>query len=116
MVLMNNTRQSDYPNDVKTLQMKITFETQFRVHVKVILEFREHISNHGAQMPIFSRFFFKIIDHDNMRYEPPYPEVPLVGGIIRDEYDYDVQIDNTTFGFAIIRKDNGKVMYVRSLL
>lgn len=54
-------------------------------------------------------YFVKITDNENIRYEPPYPEVPVMASF-SDEMDYSVVIHKDYFGFAVIRKNTGTVM------
>ncbi|XP_063382197.1 lysosomal alpha-glucosidase-like [Cydia fagiglandana] len=47
----------------------------------------------------------KIYDAENKRFEPPYPEIPMVPGPISN-LKYRVQIESATVGFKVIRNSD----------
>lgn len=59
------------------------------------------------------QFFLQIIDNENMRYEPPYPEVPVMGHSSKN-LQYSILVNEHTFGFAVVRKETGEIMWVLS--
>lgn len=61
----------------------------------------------------------QIYDPENKRYEPPYPEVPVLNKSDKMTdtnqpliSDYNVELDEVKFGFAVLRKSDNLVMYV----
>lgn len=81
---MQRTFKSVYPEDVKILKLIVKFEEEDRLHVK-------------------------IIDAENVRYETPYPVVPLIDGACK-QTAYSFVIDPTKTGFKVVRKSDGTVM------
>ncbi|CAG9560936.1 unnamed protein product [Danaus chrysippus] len=47
----------------------------------------------------------KISDANNKRFEPPYPEVPVVSGRV-SSLQYRVLVDSSTVGFKVMRTDD----------
>ncbi|XP_050352024.1 uncharacterized protein LOC126774502 [Nymphalis io] len=47
----------------------------------------------------------KITDAENKRFEPPYPEIPIVSGQIT-KLKYRVEIDSSAVGFKVIRNSD----------
>ncbi|XP_065212096.1 lysosomal alpha-glucosidase-like [Planococcus citri] len=84
-LILNITRNSTYPNNVQMLLVKIEYDTKDRLHVK-------------------------ILDANKTRWEPPYPEVPLFNST-PDDTDYELIINDDPFGFAVIRKETGTVIF-----
>nr|XP_026489225.1 lysosomal alpha-glucosidase-like isoform X3 [Vanessa tameamea] len=56
-----------------------------------------YVSDHVLQI--------KITDAENRRFEPPYPEIPIVSGPI-SKLKYRVEIDSSAVGFKVIRNDD----------
>ncbi|CAG0918268.1 unnamed protein product [Notodromas monacha] len=76
---------SGYPSDVPLLRVDVKFETDSRLRVK-------------------------IYDPLKKRYEVPWPQVPDVRTAAKNplyEFDYSFR----PFGFRVIRKDNGQVVF-----
>lgn len=46
-----------------------------------------------------------------MRFEPPYPEVPVMGHSSKN-LQYSILVNERTFGFAVVRKETGELMLV----
>lgn len=89
VLLLNLTRTSPYPNNIKTVKMTISRETKSRLRIR-------------------------ILDNDNFRYEPPYPEVPVLGPFTTDT-DYKILVNEDNFGFAVIRKTTGTIIFNTSV-
>jgi hypothetical protein len=54
-------------------------------------------------------FILQIVDPLHTRYEPPYPEVPVVERKL-PSMDYKVHLDKTKTGFKVIRRSDNMVM------
>nr|CAI5826996.1 unnamed protein product [Callosobruchus analis] len=76
---------STYPHDVEVLKMIVKYETESRLHVK-------------------------LIDPKVPRYEPPYPEVPIVDGAALSP-TYIFKIDSFKPGFKILRNADGTIIF-----
>jgi hypothetical protein len=57
----------------------------------------------------YSSFAFQIVDPLHSRFEPPYPEVPVVEHNL-PSMDYKVQLDKTKTGFKVMRSSDNVVM------
>ncbi|CAI6349419.1 unnamed protein product [Macrosiphum euphorbiae] len=90
----NITTNTIYKNDIKVLCMDISFQTAQRLHVK-------------------------IYDPENKRYEPPYPEIPILKLNNTNEplvSDYIVKLSDDKVGFAVLRKiDNLTIFDSRNI-
>jgi hypothetical protein len=51
----------------------------------------------------------QIVDPLHNRFEPPYPEVPLVEHRV-STMDYQVQLDKNKTGFKVVRKSDNVTM------
>ncbi|XP_060837203.1 lysosomal alpha-glucosidase-like [Rhopalosiphum padi] len=89
IAFFNITANTIYKNDIKVLCMEITLQTAQRLRVK-------------------------IYDPENKRYEPPYPEVPVLKFNNKNEplvSDYIVKLSNNKVGFAILRKSDNLTIF-----
>ncbi|XP_063242203.1 lysosomal alpha-glucosidase-like [Bacillus rossius redtenbacheri] len=87
IAFLERTFVSPYPNDASIIKLEVKYEQQQRLRIKVT-------------------------DPNNVRFEPPYPEVPIVD---HEKWpgsaDYSVNIDKTKLGFQIIRKSDGLLIF-----
>lgn len=81
---LNRTFRSAYPRDVRVVKMVVKFEQENRLHIK-------------------------ISDAEKTRWEPPYPEVPMVDKMCASTA-YSFVIDHTKVGFRVVRKSDYSVM------
>lgn len=81
---MKRTFNSPYPNDIGIVKIVVKFETDTRLHVK-------------------------LIDASHTRFEPPYPEVPIVDRAWANT-SYSIIIDPSKIGFKVLRKSDKTVM------
>jgi len=51
----------------------------------------------------------QIVDPLHSRFEPPYPEVPVMEHRV-STMDYQVQLDKTKTGFKVVRKSDNVTM------
>ncbi|XP_050301021.1 lysosomal alpha-glucosidase-like [Anthonomus grandis grandis] len=77
--------KSAYPNDVEIIKLIVKYETENRLHLK-------------------------IVDPINPRYEPSYPEVPLVDRAAQN-LNYIFEIDTFKPGFKVVRKTDNVVIF-----
>ncbi|XP_046402984.1 lysosomal alpha-glucosidase-like isoform X2 [Ischnura elegans] len=84
---------SPYPSDIPLLRVDVKFETKERLRVK-------------------------ITDASHPRYEPPYPEVPILDISRKDRNTvqpqdslYRVEMDKSRVGFAVIRRSNNRTLF-----
>lgn len=83
-VYFNRTFRSTFPNDVRVIKMIVKYETDTRLHIK-------------------------IVDPENSRWEPPLPLVPKVEKMTENPA-YVFEIDEKQSGFKVIRKLDNFVM------
>lgn len=81
---LNRTFRSAYPKDIAVIKMIVKFEDESRIHIK-------------------------ILDAENTRWEPPYPEIPLVDNK-KANPAYSFIMDRFKSGFKVIRKSDNSVM------
>ncbi|KAL1517514.1 hypothetical protein ABEB36_001270 [Hypothenemus hampei] len=74
-----------YPDDVPILKLTVRFETENRLHVK-------------------------FTDPFNSRFEPPYPEVPLVDKAAPD-WNYSFEMRSSDSGFKVLRKSGNVTIF-----
>ncbi|KAL1454173.1 hypothetical protein WDU94_010453 [Cyamophila willieti] len=77
---------SPYPQDIESVRMDIVFETQTRIRVK-------------------------IYDHKTERYESPYPRISKQLNKTIEKKLYDVEVGQTSFGFAIKRSGSNRILF-----
>ncbi|XP_069701371.1 lysosomal alpha-glucosidase-like [Periplaneta americana] len=82
---LQRTFKSPYPDDVSLIRMDIRYESEQRLHIKIV-------------DPLHSRF------------EPPYPEVPVVEHNIHNT-DYEVLLDKNKTGFKVVRKSDNQTLF-----
>jgi len=82
---LQRTFKSPYPGDVAVIRMDIRYETEQRLRIK-------------------------IVDPLRSRFEPPYPEVPVMEHRV-STMDYEVQLDKTKTGFKVVRKSDNVAIY-----
>jgi hypothetical protein len=58
---------------------------------------------------LYSNFVLQIVDPLHSRFEPPYPEVPVMEHNL-PTMDYQVQLDKTKTGFKVVRKSDNVAM------
>lgn len=107
-LIMNITANSVYPDDVRSLKMSVYFETPTRLRVKVSFSY-VWMWFWGIFLQFYN--FLQIVDNEHMRYEPPYPEVPVMGHSSKN-LQYSILVNEHTFGFAVVRKETGEEMCV----
>ncbi|XP_018325921.1 lysosomal alpha-glucosidase isoform X3 [Agrilus planipennis] len=76
---------SPFPGDVNIIKLTVKYETDTRLHIK-------------------------ITDPLHKRFEPPYPEVPIVDKVTTNP-TYKCVIDPTKTGFKVERKLDGSVIF-----
>ncbi|KAG8228221.1 hypothetical protein J437_LFUL004346 [Ladona fulva] len=84
---------SPYPRDARILRVDVRFETKERLRIK-------------------------IVDAEHSRYEPPYPEVPIMdlskkekNTIFPQKALYRVEMDKSRTGFAVYRRSNNQNLF-----
>ncbi|XP_071442397.1 lysosomal alpha-glucosidase-like isoform X2 [Hetaerina americana] len=84
---------SPYPSDIPLLRVDVLFETPERIRVK-------------------------ITDANHPRYEPPYPEVPVMDFNRKDMFRlsprdlfYRVNMDKSHVGFEVVRRSNNRTVF-----
>lgn len=82
---MKAVYSSPYPKDKQILKIDIKYETETRLHIK-------------------------IYDPVIKRYEPPYPEVPIMESAAKN-IQYQVDIDKNKIGFTVVRKSDNKSIF-----
>ncbi|CAH2008235.1 unnamed protein product [Acanthoscelides obtectus] len=85
VAFLKRNYSSTYPNDVELLKMIVKYETESRLHIK-------------------------LIDPNFPRYEPPYPEVPIVNGAALNP-SYIFEIDSLKPGFKVLRKEDKTIIF-----
>ncbi|KAL3284606.1 hypothetical protein HHI36_018760 [Cryptolaemus montrouzieri] len=77
--------KTSYPGDVEILKLTVKYETATRLHIK-------------------------ISDPLNHRFEPPYPEIPIVDRAATN-LQYELILDPAKPGFKILRKSDSTVIF-----
>lgn len=85
VAFLKRNYRTAYPNDVEILKLIVKYETDTRLHVK-------------------------IVDSTNFRFEPPYPEMPIVdNAAFNTSYTFEMNINQP--GFQILRKSDKTVIF-----
>ncbi|XP_060535181.1 lysosomal alpha-glucosidase-like isoform X2 [Cylas formicarius] len=85
VAFLKRTYRTAYPDDVETLKMIVKYETDDRLHVK-------------------------FVDPYNFRYEPAYPEMPIVdSAAINLKYVFEMDIFRP--GFKVVRKADNTTVF-----
>ncbi|XP_030765567.1 lysosomal alpha-glucosidase-like [Sitophilus oryzae] len=82
---LQRSYQSGYPNDVEVIQLIVKYETENRLHIK-------------------------IVDPLNIRYEPAYPELPIVD-TAAENLNYIFELDTFKAGFKVVRKSDNATLF-----
>lgn len=82
---LKRTFKSPYPHDIEVVKMIVKFETETRLHVK-------------------------LLDPNHARFEPPYPEIPIVDRAWAN-ISYSFVIDPLKTGFKVIRKSDETIIF-----
>ncbi|KAK5642360.1 hypothetical protein RI129_008527 [Pyrocoelia pectoralis] len=77
--------RSAYGSDLEIIKMIVKYETENRLHIK-------------------------FVDPLHNRFEPPYPEVPIVDKAASD-FSYSLQLNEENIGFRIIRKGEKSAIF-----
>lgn len=77
--------KTPYPDDIKIIKLIVKYETDSRLH-------------------------FKIIDPLKHRFEPPYPELPIVDRAVSN-LKYKFVINSVSSGFKVVRKSDNAVIF-----
>ncbi|CAH0546035.1 unnamed protein product [Brassicogethes aeneus] len=85
VIFMKRNFKTDYPDDVEILKMIVKYESDTRLHVKIV-------------DPLTSRF------------EPPYPELPIVDRASTNTL-YHFELDLLKSGFKIKRKSDNTTIF-----
>ncbi|XP_066250642.1 lysosomal alpha-glucosidase-like [Euwallacea similis] len=85
VAFLNRTYRSAYPDDITSLKMIVKYESENRLHVQ-------------------------FIDAFNARFEPAYPEVPLVDKASQN-LNYIFELDMFQPGFKVVRKADNTTIF-----
>ncbi|KAF7273588.1 lysosomal alpha-glucosidase-like [Rhynchophorus ferrugineus] len=85
VAFLTRSYQTAYPDDVQVIQLIVKYETDNRLHVK-------------------------LIDPSRNRYEPAYPELPIVDTAAED-LNYIFELDTFKAGFKVVRKSDNTTLF-----
>ncbi|KAK9880765.1 hypothetical protein WA026_013086 [Henosepilachna vigintioctopunctata] len=85
VAFLKRSFRSAYPEDIETIKLVVKYETETRLHIK-------------------------IIDPLQHRFEPPYPEIPIVDRAASN-FKYKLLLDPIKPGFQVIRRSDNTIIF-----
>ncbi|KAK4877010.1 hypothetical protein RN001_009516 [Aquatica leii] len=82
---LKRSYKSAYPDDVEVIKMTVKYESENRLHIK-------------------------FTDPSHSRFEPPYPEVPIVDKAASN-FSYSLELNEENTGFRIVRKQDNMPIF-----